>query len=188
MSKVLIIGADRVAEIINQEIRQKPELGYLLVGQIKNYSQDISLQVQDYLQKHPDLYEIIQSKNGIPTQISLALVDFCDENHLVFRYTPDLFETQSINIEVGTLAGVPVMELKRTRLEGWGKIIKRVFDIIGSAILIILTSPLMLLIAIAIKLDSAGPIFFSHYDNNENLKRVGEHGKLFNYFKCCYYY
>lgn len=181
--KVLLIGTDRIAEIISQEIKEKPEMGYRLIGAIKNYSQDIIYQVKNFLAEHPDLYQIIQSKNGLPQDVSLKLVEFCDENHLVFKYTPDLFETQSINIEVGTLAGIPIMELKRTRLEGWGKIIKRIFDIIGSTILIILASPVMLLIAIAIKLDSPGPVFFSRYDNDEKLKRVGEHGELFHYFK-----
>lgn len=181
--KVLIIGADRVAEIISQEITQKPEMGYKLIGVIKNYSNDIISQVKNFLNQHPDLYQIIQSKNGTSTEVSLKLVDFCDENHLVFKYTPDLFETQSLNIEIGTLAGVPIMELKRTRLDGWGRIIKRIFDLIGSLVLIILSSPVLLFVALAVKFDSEGPVFFSQYDNGEKLKRVGEHGKPFNYFK-----
>lgn len=181
--KVLLIGADRIAEIIAQEIKQKPEIGYRLVGAIKNYSPDIISQVKKILTEHPDLYQIIQSKNGLPQEASLKLVEFCDENHLVFKYTPDLFETQSINIEVGTLAGIPIMELRRTRLEGWGRIIKRLFDVIGSTILIILASPFMFFMALAIKFDSRGPVFFSRYDDGERLKRVGEHGQLFNYFK-----
>jgi lipopolysaccharide/colanic/teichoic acid biosynthesis glycosyltransferase len=71
---------------------------------------------------------------------------------------------------------MPVVEVKKTRLDGWGKIYKRIFDTSGSIILIILTAPVMLITAIVIKLDSAGPMFFKY-------QRIGQQGKPFTYFK-----
>jgi len=80
-------------------------------------------------------------------------------------------------------AGLPLKDVKRTALDGWGRIIKRIFDFIIALILIIILSPIYILTAIVIKLDSHGPIFFSRRDDDSPLYRVGQGGKLFRYFK-----
>ena len=68
------------------------------------------------------------------------------------------------------------LELKYTKLDGWYLVLKRIFDICFSAIFLFLFSPLYLLIAIAIKLDSPGPILYGN-------KRVGPNGKEFTLWK-----
>ena len=113
----------------------------------------------------------------------LRLYDFADEHHLTFKYAADLLETKVLRVEVDELAGVPVVEVKKTPLDGWGRVWKRLVDIVGSLILIILTSPIMILTAIAIKLDSRGPIFFSKLDDDAPLYRIGQGGKKFRYLK-----
>ena len=80
------------------------------------------------------------------------------------------------NIAITPLADIPVIELKRTPLDGWGKISKRGFDIIFSTIILILLIPLFLVIGIIIKVDSSGPIF-------AKLERVGRKGKTFTLYK-----
>jgi len=70
---------------------------------------------------------------------------------------------------------VPLIEIKKTPLDGWGKIIKRAVDIFGSAVGLILFSLPFLLIGIIIKLDSSGPVFVK-------LKRVSQ-GKEFYLYK-----
>ena len=77
-------------------------------------------------------------------------------------------------MEIGILNGEPIFEVKSTPLEGWGKILKRIFDIILSAIGLVIFSIFFPFVAIAIKLDSAGYIFYSQ-------ERVGKNGKIFLY-------
>ena len=77
---------------------------------------------------------------------------------MVFWFVPNLFQTLTANIDIETLAGVPLIELKRTPLEGWNKVIKRMVDFIGAIFGIILFSPVFILSAILIKLDSRGPV------------------------------
>jgi len=84
---------------------------------------------------------------------------------------------------VETLLGIPLVEVKRTSLEGWGKIVKRAFDFIGSLVLLLFLAIPMGLVAVLIKLNSRGPVFFSRRDNGSPLQRVGQYGKPFNYFK-----
>ena len=105
------------------------------------------------------------------------MLGFAYSRHLGFKYTADLLATHARNIETGTIAGHPMVEIKGTRLDGWGRIFKRVFDVIGSLLLIIVTSPIMLAAAIAIKLDSRGPVLFSRLDDGSPVTRVGEHGR-----------
>jgi lipopolysaccharide/colanic/teichoic acid biosynthesis glycosyltransferase len=95
----------------------------------------------------------------------------------------DLLGVKVLRTEVMDIAGLPLAEVKRTTLEGWGAIAKRIVDFVFSGLLIIIFSPVMLLTTIAIKLDSQGPVFFSRLDDGSYLYRVGQGGRLFKYFK-----
>jgi exopolysaccharide biosynthesis polyprenyl glycosylphosphotransferase len=74
------------------------------------------------------------------------------------------------------VAGVPVMVIKRTPLDGWGRILKRSFDLLGAAIGIVLLAIPCLVVALLIKIDSAGPVFV-------RLDRVGEGQRRFRLWK-----
>lgn len=92
-----------------------------------------------------------------------------------FSFVPNLFEVQRNVIELNNLKGVPVISLKNTPLDGWGKAMKRSLDIIVSSICLVITSPLFLILAIAIKLDSKGPVIYK-------AERCGR-GKNFQFYK-----
>jgi exopolysaccharide biosynthesis polyprenyl glycosylphosphotransferase len=180
--RIVIIGQDKTAEIISRELYKNPRLGYKIVERFKNFNEQVKSQLLE-IKKTLGLDEIIQADPNLPQEEVRGLFDFCQEHHLVFKHAADLFGTQTSNIEIDTIDGVPIIEIKKTPLDGWGKILKRIFDIIISLVLIILSSPLLLLTAIAIKIDFKGPILFKKLDDGSPLKRVGEQGKLFNYFK-----
>jgi len=139
-------------------------------------------QIEKILNKY-HIEEIIQTKTDLDHQEAADLLAFCREHHLTFNFVPDLLEIQQANIETETWADIPVIKLKPTRLDGWGKVCKRVFDLAGAGIGIIILSPVFLITAIAIKLDSKGTILFKYLDDGTRAKRVGEHGKLFNFYK-----
>jgi len=69
-----------------------------------------------------------------------------------------------------------MVEVKRTALDGWGRILKRVFDLIFSFLLLIIFSPLFLILGIIIKMDSQGPIFY-------HAKRIGAYGREIKIWK-----
>ncbi len=75
---------------------------------------------------------------------------------------------------ISAVAGIPIIELKRTRLGAWGSIVKRSFDIVGSISLMILFSPLFILTALGILIETGRPIIYKN-------KRVGQNWKK-NYF------
>lgn len=127
--------------------------------------------------------EIIQTKTDLSKQAATELLKFCREHHLSFSFVPNLLEVQQTNVETVTFAGIPVIQLKPTPLDGWGKVLKRSFDIIASLLALIIFSPILIIIAILIKLDSKGTILFQYLDDGSRVKRVGEHGRLFNFYK-----
>lgn len=173
--RVVIIGDDETTDLIAGELYQNKKLGFKIVGKLKNFDEQSQKQIEKIAEKF-GIDEIIQTGTTLPPKENWTLIDYANEYHYTFRYAADIRKTQATNIEVSPIAGIPVIEIKKTPLDGWGKIIKRIFDIILSTLLIIILSPIMFLIIIAIKIDSKGPIFFSY-------QRVGEKGKLFKYFK-----
>jgi len=105
----------------------------------------------------------------------MELMHFCDDNYISLKFVPNIFQILTSNTEVANLAGYPVVELKRTSLDGWGQIIKRIIDMAGAIFGVIALAPLLGLVALLIKLDSEGPVFVG-------LKRVGC-GKIFDLYK-----
>jgi exopolysaccharide biosynthesis polyprenyl glycosylphosphotransferase len=96
---------------------------------------------------------------------------------------PDLVQVQRTNIEISSPSGIPLISLKPTPLDGWGRVLKRIFDIFGAIIGLVLLSPILIITAIAIKLDSKGTILFKYLDDGSRVKRVGQYGRLFNFLK-----
>jgi exopolysaccharide biosynthesis polyprenyl glycosylphosphotransferase len=104
------------------------------------------------------------------------LLEFAQVNHLLYRFVPDVFGTLHSKVEEGTIGSFPLLAVKATPLEAWGRVVKRSFDILASSVGLLILSPLFLVFAILIKLDSKGPVFYVS-------ERVGRNGNLFKMFK-----
>jgi exopolysaccharide biosynthesis polyprenyl glycosylphosphotransferase len=104
------------------------------------------------------------------------LIQLCYDFKVQFKFIPDIYSLMSLNFKPALLGTLPVMELNSLAIDGWGRIIKRVMDILFSLFLVILLSPVLLAIAILIKLTSRGPILYAH-------ERVGRDEKPFKFYK-----
>ncbi len=180
--KVVVIGAGATADRIVKEFATSRWLGFTVVKRFDEFDLEASKELEEYLLTK-EVDEILQADPNLSKADRLRLFDFADEHHIVFKYAADLLETKVLRVEVDELAGIPVVEVKKTPLDGWGRVMKRVVDIVGALILIAITSPVMILVAIAIKLDSRGPVFFSRLDDDSPLFRMGQGGKPFRYLK-----
>jgi len=180
--RVVMIGNEKTTDNIIAAMHRKPGMGFKIVGKFNDFTDSVKEQLKE-IEERKGVDEIILSNPSLSRDKTLELLDYVNAKHWVFKYAADMLEAQSTNLEVNTIAGIPIVEIKKTPLDGWGKIVKRAFDIIVSSLIIILTSPIMLLTVLMIKLDSRGPIFFSRLDDGACLRRVGEKGKLFRYFK-----
>jgi exopolysaccharide biosynthesis polyprenyl glycosylphosphotransferase len=106
----------------------------------------------------------------------MELIQICSDNKITFKYIPDIFSLMTLNVSSETIGSMPVMELRSIPLDGWGRIVKRIIDIAVSAIVLIVASPIMLIIAILEKITSKGPIMYKH-------QRIGRDEKIFTFFK-----
>lgn len=147
-----------------------------ILGVAKNYLDLIAL-----IHEKRNVEEIIQTQDD-HKQAEL-IIDYCREHHLQYHFVPDLLEVHRSNIEITAMAGIPLISLRPTPLDGWGRVIKRLVDIVCASIGLIILSPFFLVFAIAIKFDSKGTVFFRYLDGGEKVKRIGEHGKPFHCLK-----
>ena len=179
---LVLVGSSKTTEILLHEFSTKKNLGYEVVKRFDKFGLEEAGELEKIL-TYKEVDEVIQSDPNLSKAEILRLYDFADEHQLTFKYAADLLDTKVLRVEVSEIAGLPIAEVKKTSLDGWGRISKRLFDMAVSAILIIILSPVYLLTAIFIKLDSRGPVFFSRLDDGSSLKRVGSGGKPFPYLK-----
>ncbi len=168
---ILVIGGDGMSKAILNEINLRPDLGYRIVRHFP------CLDIEKIKQaiKNSAVDAVLLASPDYERKEILDLLDFCDEHRKGFKFVPNLFQALTTNIEIDTLGGVPLIEIKKTPLDGWGRIIKRGMDIFGSIMGLILLSPLFLIVGALIKLDSSGPVFVK-------LKRVSQ-GREFYLYK-----
>ncbi len=160
LHKLVIIAPEKSLELIS-EIEKRKELGYKIVAQLpSNFTKEQMLSELNRIKKELGIDELLQADSKLDQVISQDLLNFCRDYSIKFNFVPNLFETATTNISVETISGIPIIVLKRTPLDGWGRVIKRVMDVIISAVSLVILSPILLLVAILIKLNSKGPVFF----------------------------
>jgi exopolysaccharide biosynthesis polyprenyl glycosylphosphotransferase len=183
--RLAIIGRGKTADALSKLYATNPILGFTVVRRFQSWSEQTRRDLDRLIQRDR-LDEILLADPELPKDDALDLIAFAEERHVGFKYLADLFAAKFGNIEVTTNGGIPIIEEKRTRLDGWGRIFKRAFDVLGSLILIVILSPVMLVIALLIKLFSPGPVFYSKCADaaeGEPLQRIGENGKPFHFYK-----
>lgn len=196
--RVIVLGRNSFTQPIIEEIKRNRSLGYKVVRVIDRDGID----KLETIVSHWPCDEIMLADSTLSENATEKVLEFCRLNRIGFEMTPNLFLVRSSHVSIQTLAGVPILEFKRTPLDGWGKITKRCVDIFGSILLIILCSPLMICAALLIKLTSKGPIIFrqervgldknftfykfrtmrenAHNEHNKLMKKYGVMFKLKN--------
>lgn len=172
--RVLLIGENEQIDEIRKTIKRTPSMGYKIVDQIEMFS----LKAIKEIRKEKGIDEIILCDSTITDAEQEKIIDYCAISNISYKYIPSSLQTSQVVI--GMLDGVPIIEVKHTPLDGWGRILKRTFDIVGSAVLIAISSPIMLIIAICIKLqDGKGPVIYKN-------ERIGDNEKKFFVYKFRY--
>lgn len=165
--RVVIIGDGEIAQSIENILGTRSALGYEVIESFKHFSEGVKTKI---MKCYPD--EIIFANPRSQEEETLQAIDFANEKHIVFKYSADLFSTYSTNINMYPLGGIPIIELKRTPLDGWGRVVKRLFDIIVGFMMLIILSPIMLLSALLILVETGRPIIYKN-------ERVGLRGQKF---------
>lgn len=173
--RVLLIGNNKTATVLDNAITSHPELGLQIVERTSQVDEILFAKLPKVIKlKHID--EIISADSSVNRIQQAKFIEFAKTHHVDFKYAADIFDAQSTNISIRPIAGIPIVEMHRTALQGWGRIIKRTVDIVFSLLAIIGFGPIMIITAIAVCLDSPGPIIYRN-------KRVGENDNRFKVLK-----
>ncbi|MBI3572656.1 MAG: sugar transferase [Candidatus Kerfeldbacteria bacterium] len=173
--EILVFGQDQTTTDLMSTFHAHPRLGFH-VRQVFPEVNLESLQALDTLLEQGVVDEVWLADPSVPKIQGVQLVDRCSEHAVVFKFAADVFDTQAARVDMQDIAGIPVIEVKRTPLDGWGRILKRTFDVAGATIGLIIFFLPGLVVAAIIKLDSAGPVF-------ARLERVGQGQKKFTLWK-----
>lgn len=172
---VVVIGSSKAAQGIVKEYTDKPILGHTVIKQFANWNDETKRSLER-LRKSEAVDIILLADPELPKEKALEIIAYTEANHITFTYLADLFTATFSNIEISTDTGVPIVEVKRTPLDGWGRIAKRGFDTLFALILIILTSPFVIISILLILVEDGFPVIFQN-------ERIGEHGNAFRLFK-----
>lgn len=184
VSNVLIVGDTPKSAEIAEAIANTKSTGQHVLGivsrNIKGFKHYDNFSVA--LEKiNLPIHSIIQTELYQDQEKNDAILRFAQVNHAAYRFVPGNSSLFVGNMEVELFGGgIPMIAVHQTALVGWGRIVKRLFDIGASILLIILTSPIMLLTAILVKLsDPRGPVLM----RGVQQKRLTRFNKVFDVYK-----
>jgi len=153
--KVLVIGDDELTLTLVRQMENDRSAGWRVVKQLAHPE----MSEIETVVGNPGVDEVILANPNFPSDRVVQLVEFCNEQHLGFRFVPNLYQTLTKNFSFDTYTGVPFVELRRTALVGWGRVFKRIVDIAGALCGLVFLSPLFATTSFAIKWETKGPVF-----------------------------
>jgi exopolysaccharide biosynthesis polyprenyl glycosylphosphotransferase len=183
--RTLILGSGLVAGQVVEKIRNNPQFGLIPVGIVDDDVHDVGTPDLPWLGRFSDLAAIIEAQNIDRVIIAFSRVDHEDlleairasrDAGVAVDVVPRLFEFLDGVRALDQIGGLPLLSIGVPVLASSSVAAKRVLDVVGSASLILLFSPLMIATAIAIKLESRGPVFFRQ-------PRAGRGNKSFKLIK-----
>jgi len=171
--RVLILGAGETGRGVFERVRRNPVLGYEAVAFVdddpaKRQAPADGLPVVGPLGDTPRFVqqfgatEILIAMPRLPRERLLAVISCCEGSVASIRLVPDMFGLATVGIQTEDLDGVMVLHMRWNLAKPWNLAIKRVFDTLVAAATLVAIAPFLALAAIAIKLDSPGPVLFYH--------------------------
>jgi putative colanic acid biosysnthesis UDP-glucose lipid carrier transferase len=195
---VVIVGQGQLANYLEHKVSSNPWLHQRVIGTVsieeeqKDGVAKETVVLNEYSSKHTiklgqvsELATLVDTHNintiyiVTPLESSKVLetlyFDLLDK-HVAIHWVPDIFSLRLINHSVKEIAGIPVLTLSETPLTGVSKLSKAIEDRVLAFFILLCISPILMAVAIAIKLDSPGPVFFRQ-------NRTGWNGKAFRIWK-----
>ena len=186
--KILILGTNSAARSVVRGIKMNPTLGYEIIGflteeKITKENKIIdNIQILGEITQFKEMSEKLGVRDIVIVLPGLAqnklkeLVDKCETRFETIRLVPDIGNLFTIGVEIENLGDILSLSVAPKLVRPGNIFIKRLFEFILTLFLVILFLPILLIIALAIKIDSPGSIIFAH-------ERLGRRNKTFKFFK-----
>jgi len=187
LKSILLVGAGELGERVVETIEHHRELGFRVTGVL---ARDLLLpgttvrgapvigtadEVERILTEHP-VDQVILALPSEDTGLLKTLMGKLALRTVDVKIVPDLFQYVTLYGGLEEFGGLPIVSLQGGPLEGWNLVAKRVFDILFSAAALILVSPILVVVALLVKLTSKGPVLYKQ-------ERMGMDGAVFPILK-----
>jgi exopolysaccharide biosynthesis polyprenyl glycosylphosphotransferase len=182
----ILVGSNQNALNLYNEMQNQVKssgnkfVGFVHVDNKNGYSQELIKNIP-HLGELNDLKRLIDQYKVEEVIIAIEsfehenigkIVNELDNGDLIIKVIPDMYDILSGSVKMTSIFGAALIEISREIMPSWEISLKRIFDILASIMVLTLFSWVYILVAIAVKLNSKGPVFYSH-------ERIGWHGKPF---------
>lgn len=182
ISNVLLIGAtDITGELAHQ--LSNPKLGYRVVGVVgdrrttyAHVDPKIQFSNFDEAAKHlsgSDVHTIVQTELFADTNRNDEILTYAQEHHIAYRFVPGNSRLFTGSIEVNLFEGIPTVAVHQTALVGWGRVVKRLFDLFTTLLIIVFLSPLIAIIWLILTLFGGGDAVYKQTRMSRFHTKIG---------------
>ncbi|MBW7881583.1 MAG: sugar transferase [Caldilineaceae bacterium] len=187
VDRVLLVGAGDVGRMVMRTVAARPDYGLKLIGFLDDNPAKSRTDVGRFKALGPvdnvreviDTYQIDRVIICLPWQTHRTiqrLLRECETLNVTAFVVPDLFQLTKNQMLVEELNGIPLLATRSISIQGWNLILKRTFDLVVGGLMTLVALPIGAVIALAIRLDTPGPVLYSQV-------RVGRNGKEFRCLK-----
>ena len=186
INRVLLVGDTRLTHRMASSLSPTAITGYQVIGVVAgdkhphpadaNYDRYLSFK-EAVAERGDGIHTIIQTELYSSNEKNDQILTYAQEHHIAYRFVPGNSELFTGNLEAEVFQSVPVITVHQTALVGWGRVVKRLFDILVAGLGLLLASPILLLIAVAVKVSDGGPVLF----RQERLSRFDRKVYIFKF-------
>ncbi len=185
LHNVIVVGTGPIAERVASSLMRSGR-GHSIVASVSESEaggvflgdRPVYATIEQALASHRvRIDEIVQTDTTLSRTEATRLMTLASDLGMGYRFVPDLFGVFAASSTMSTVDGIPVMEVRLTSLDGWATVGKRVVDVVGSLVGLILLAPLFLTVAALVKItDPTGPVLYRQ-------QRLGRGGRAIGVFK-----
>jgi len=187
VQRVLLVGAGEMGRMVMRTVAARPDYGLRIVGFLDDHPAKSTTNVGRFTALGPvdNAHDVIVTQRidrviiCLPWQTHRTiqrLLRDCEQLRVAAYAVPDLFQLTKNQMKSEDLNGIPLFSTRDISIRGWNAIVKRGFDLVVGSLMGLVMLPVAMVIALAIRLDTTGPILYSQV-------RVGKNGKEFRCFK-----
>ena len=185
VDRVLIIGSGEAGRGVIRTLLARPDLGFKAIGFLDDGTDlgsrriphlGTSADLEATIQKHPDLHSVFIALNANRHDEIMGLTRICLENGIRAQIVPDMLQLSLGRVEMNNMGGIPVLGVRQTRMTMFNRFLKRLLDLAIVATFGPLALIIGLIIALAIKLEDGGSIFY-------RAERIGRGGEKIRMYK-----
>jgi exopolysaccharide biosynthesis polyprenyl glycosylphosphotransferase len=185
---VVVVGSGEVGRSVIRTLLARPDLGYRILGYLDDGKGENNIgsarvphmgsykDLSSVLVEHPSTHTVFVTLPGEMNAEILTILRIARANNTIAQVVPDVLQMSLNQVEFINMSGIPMLGMREVNISRLGRFGKRFLDLVMALLLIIPTLLASVLVSLAIKLDSKGPVFYRGL-------RIGKDGKSFQMYK-----